>query len=317
MGYVYRYIDNSDGIIKYIGIVYGKDRTLHQRIYEHKVKDDWCRNKDFTIEYIQENINTRTDAELFEAHYISLYGTDKFFNTRKSGWGISSYLPNRENDWIKYDEEFFSKDDPYYIYRVHWKEDEEFYIKPIPAIKRICKRKKGGVDSLHCKCGCKDFYKKDQGNGHLYCKECGAWVRQCDYDLRELYTPEYNGEYVIENGQVVTYDYYTICFNRKNCWESYEKDILERVTSKYPPGFRSIRKDSMTAIHTFAISEDEIDAAKIRILNYIKNTKETEILDIKGILEESKQRVKELPVVLKEKNNDYDRFLDKFNFAWQ
>lgn len=316
MAYVYRYIDNSDGIIKYVGIVYGKGRTLQQRIYEHKIKDDWCRNRDFTIEYITENINTRTDAEFFESHYISLYGTDKYFNTHKSGWGISSYLPNRENDWIKYDVQSFAEDDLDYIYRIHWQKDEKFYIKVIPAKKRKCKRKKGRVDDLHCKCGCKDFYKKDQGNGHLYCKECGAWVCQCDYSLRDLYTPEYNGEYVIENGQIATYDYYTICFHRKNLWESYEKDMLEKVTTKDPPGFRSGRKDNLTSIHTFAVSENEVEDAKIRILNYIKDKKETEISEVNNNLKESKQRVRELPVILKEKKNDYARFLDKFSYAW-
>lgn len=109
MAYVYRYIDNSDGIIKYVGIVWSEDRTLTQRIYEHQRNDDWCKNGDFTIEYIESNINTRTDAEYFEAHYISLYGTDKYFNEKKSGWGVSSFLPDRENDWKKYDGAFREK----------------------------------------------------------------------------------------------------------------------------------------------------------------------------------------------------------------
>lgn len=106
MAYIYRYIDNEDKIIKYVGIVWSKNRSLKQRINEHKHYDKWCKNKEFTIEYIEENIITRTDAEYFESHYISLYGTDKYYNEKKSGWGISSFLPNRENDWIKYDDTF-------------------------------------------------------------------------------------------------------------------------------------------------------------------------------------------------------------------
>lgn len=101
MGYVYRYRDNADGIIKYVGIVYGKTRTLEQRIYEHLLNDEWC-NTDFTIEYITEDIDNRSEAECFESHYISLYRTDKYFNKAKSDWGINKYLPDREKDFLVY-----------------------------------------------------------------------------------------------------------------------------------------------------------------------------------------------------------------------
>lgn len=103
MEYVYRFKDNEDNIFKYIGIVWGKTRTLAQRINEHLKYDDWCQGKEWTIEYIEENINTRTDAEYFEAHFVSLYGTDKYYNKAKAGWGVSYFLPDRENDWKKYD----------------------------------------------------------------------------------------------------------------------------------------------------------------------------------------------------------------------
>ena len=33
---VYRYIDENDGVIKYVGIVYGNSRTLEQRVKEHR-----------------------------------------------------------------------------------------------------------------------------------------------------------------------------------------------------------------------------------------------------------------------------------------
>ena len=99
MGYVYRYRDKKDGIIKYVGIVWSNNRTLFQRIKEHE-RDDWYKKSEWYIEYISENITTRTDAEYFEAHYISLYKTDQYYNIKKSGWGVSNYLPER-NDWTR------------------------------------------------------------------------------------------------------------------------------------------------------------------------------------------------------------------------
>lgn len=102
MAFVYKYIDKSDGIVKYVGIVYGPSRSLSQRIAEHE-KDGWYQGIEWEIRYLTEDITSRTDAEYFEAHYISLYGTDKYFNKSKAGWGISKYLPDRENEWVLYD----------------------------------------------------------------------------------------------------------------------------------------------------------------------------------------------------------------------
>ncbi len=102
MAYIYRYTDLVDNIIKYVGIVWSDNRSLEDRLYEHELRDDWCRTRKWKIEYLTENITTRTDAEYFEAHYISLYQTDKYFNVSKAGWGVSSFLPNRENDWVEF-----------------------------------------------------------------------------------------------------------------------------------------------------------------------------------------------------------------------
>lgn len=98
MACVYRYTDLDDMIVKYVGIVWSNNRTLTQRVREHATYDDWCKNKRWLIEYIEEDIISRTDAEYYESHYISLFGTDKWFNQSKSGWGISNFLPKR-NDW--------------------------------------------------------------------------------------------------------------------------------------------------------------------------------------------------------------------------
>jgi hypothetical protein len=111
MAYVYRYIDLEDNIVKYVGIVWGENRTLYQRINEHKLYDDWTINKNFKIEYTKTNIKTRTDAEYFEAHYISLYKTDKWFNKSKSGWGVSTFLlSHNEEEWVEYKENDFKKE---------------------------------------------------------------------------------------------------------------------------------------------------------------------------------------------------------------
>jgi len=101
MAYVYRYTDLSDNIIKYVGIVWSDNMELKNRIDAHH-RDDWYAGTFWKIEYLSENIVTRTDAEYFEAHYISLYGTDKYHNKMKAGWGISHFLPDRENEWKEY-----------------------------------------------------------------------------------------------------------------------------------------------------------------------------------------------------------------------
>lgn len=102
MGWVYRYTDLTDGIIKYVGVVWGKTRTLSKRINEHK-NDDWYIGKKWKIEYIYELIETRSEAESFESHYISLYRP--CYNISKVGWGLNKFLPNKENEWIEYVEE--------------------------------------------------------------------------------------------------------------------------------------------------------------------------------------------------------------------
>lgn len=102
MGYIYRYIDLEDNIIKYVGIIWSENRTLKQRIKEHDLNDSWCSDKKWKIEYLTENINTRTDAEYLESHYISLYETDKYYNIKKKGWGISSFIPDKETEWKEY-----------------------------------------------------------------------------------------------------------------------------------------------------------------------------------------------------------------------
>lgn len=101
MGCIYRYIDKTDGIIKYVGIVWSNNRSLAQRIKEHK-KEPWYKNGDWKIEYSSKHINSRLDAELLEAYYISLYGTKDWYNISKADWGTCSLFDNvflEESDW--------------------------------------------------------------------------------------------------------------------------------------------------------------------------------------------------------------------------
>lgn len=102
MGYVYRYTDLKDNQIKYVGIVYGNTRTLTRRVYEHKLYDEWCKNGNYKIEYIKMPIHTRTDAEFLESHFISLYKTDRFYNIKKKGWGVSKLISEQEFKWELY-----------------------------------------------------------------------------------------------------------------------------------------------------------------------------------------------------------------------
>ena len=114
MAYVYRYTDMADGIIKYVGIVWGNNRSLSQRIKEHKKNDLWCKCRDWKIEFLKKTITNRTDAEYLEAHYISLFNTGEYYNVKKVGWGISEFLSD-EGEWVEYspstatDERIFDK----------------------------------------------------------------------------------------------------------------------------------------------------------------------------------------------------------------
>ena len=104
MAYVYRYIDENDGIIKYVGIVY--KRMIDVRIKAHASVDDWRDKGNWRVEYFE--CENRSVAEAFESHLIALYGTDKYYNKAKKGWGINKYLPDVESWWQTYSESRFT-----------------------------------------------------------------------------------------------------------------------------------------------------------------------------------------------------------------
>lgn len=142
MGYLYRYTDLVDDIIKYVGIVWSDNRTLVQRLSEHEKNDDWCYKRKWKIEYITADINSRTDAEYFESHYISLYETDKYFNIKKSGWGVSAFLPDRESEWKEYKIYF---DDEF----IKFKEEKEKIQTEIEKLKNSSEELKKELQNLY------------------------------------------------------------------------------------------------------------------------------------------------------------------------
>ena len=92
---VYRYIDVNDGQIKYIGIC--NNGTLPGRHRGH-MNDDWFKRGEYVCEYIK--LRNQTETEAMEAHLISVYGTDKFYNKAKAGWGKASFIDTPlEIDW--------------------------------------------------------------------------------------------------------------------------------------------------------------------------------------------------------------------------
>ena len=103
MAWVYRYIDLADDTIKYVGVVWGKTRTLEDRIKEHS-KEKWCKVRKWRIEYIVDEIETQAEAEAYETHYINLWNTGKYFNVRQVGRGTNKFLQER-NDWTEYKDE--------------------------------------------------------------------------------------------------------------------------------------------------------------------------------------------------------------------
>ncbi len=114
MAWVYRYRDVYD-IVRYIGIVWGEDRSLDQRINEHQT-DWWYKESPYwVIDYMEENIPNRATAEALESHYISKYNTGyktgNGYNQAKEGWGTISFLSNVKEDWKGYS----SPIDPNYI----------------------------------------------------------------------------------------------------------------------------------------------------------------------------------------------------------
>lgn len=103
MPFVYKYIDKSDGIVKYVGIVCreGND-ALKKRIKEHLNADEWASTHNWFLEYIE--VKTKGDAHALEGHFIAYYKSYEWFNKAKSDYGLLSFINSESFEWKKFDE---------------------------------------------------------------------------------------------------------------------------------------------------------------------------------------------------------------------
>lgn len=100
MPYVYRYKDLFDERYKYIGIVKGDTyNALVRRIKQHR-KDDWFKNSEFFVDYI--DVPTRSDAEAIESSLIGKYETYRYYNKAKASWGEATLFSIDDKKWMEY-----------------------------------------------------------------------------------------------------------------------------------------------------------------------------------------------------------------------
>ena len=99
---VYKYINKITNEIDYIGIVWSADRELKKRIKEHAKYDKMDLDK-YEVYYF--DVETKADAEVWEGHLITYYGTKERLNKSKANWGLCTFLKGQEDsiDWIKYE----------------------------------------------------------------------------------------------------------------------------------------------------------------------------------------------------------------------
>ena len=186
MAYVYRYKDMWTNEVHYVGIVWSKTRTLTTRISEHYKNDKWCRDGCYIVETLNVPVNTRTDAEYYEAHYIALYGTGKFYNKSKVNMGISNLIPNNEDKWEYYGISFPMS-----------KEDKHKYDKDYKDIKN-----KSNIDdfdyfyvSIHSEDGYDTVFYKTQKRESSY---------DDVYEIFKKYILESYGSFYIEQLETIT-----------------------------------------------------------------------------------------------------------------
>lgn len=97
MGYIYRLRDLSDGIIKYVGIIWSNDRSLQKGLSDH-YHDEWYKDKIWEIEFIDKDFKNRHDAEIIKTHYILLLGTNRYYNKWMANNVSDTFVANHR--WI-------------------------------------------------------------------------------------------------------------------------------------------------------------------------------------------------------------------------
>lgn len=145
---IYRYVDLKDEIIKYIGIVWGEKQTLFDRIYAHECQGQfWGYN--WHVDFIE--LTSRTECECLEAHFITLYRTDKYLNIAKTGWGLCSFVP-KNLEWQPY----YEKE---YTYSPKENETAILY-SPLAQRPKVCKSKKKYKSTIEMINSIKNPYRK-------------------------------------------------------------------------------------------------------------------------------------------------------------
>lgn len=89
MPYIYKYVNKETEAVEYVGII-KSDSNFPGRFEQHE-RDPWYVKDKYDI-YFSE-VETQTDAEALEGHFISLYGSNKYHNKAKTGWGECSFAP--------------------------------------------------------------------------------------------------------------------------------------------------------------------------------------------------------------------------------
>ena len=97
MPYIYKYVNKETDDVEYVGIIKA-DSNFPRRFDQHK-SDSWYKPNKYTIYYSA--VESQTDAEALEGHFISLYESYKFHNKAKDKWGICSFAP--EVSWEEYE----------------------------------------------------------------------------------------------------------------------------------------------------------------------------------------------------------------------
>ena len=95
---VYEYVDKKDNVPKYVGIVC--KQSLATRHLQH-TRDDWYQSSEFYIRYFI--VDSKSEAEAFESHFIEKHKTYNFYNVAKTNWGIISQLEDYEPNWLLFD----------------------------------------------------------------------------------------------------------------------------------------------------------------------------------------------------------------------
>lgn len=85
----YRYVEAYTNRVEYVGIV--NEGDLYRRHYLQHTNELWYKHGEYYFQFFQ--MRNRSETEAMESHLIALYGTHRYGNESKSGWGINSFIP--------------------------------------------------------------------------------------------------------------------------------------------------------------------------------------------------------------------------------